>query len=94
MAEKLCPNCKNWTNWQKKNTDKCLHCGHVLGIQAIKEKEAWVARDIKQDENDWFKPRETDGPIKAFFRKVAFIFHMIFGAITMFFIWMFSAGPG
>jgi hypothetical protein len=87
--EKKCPNCKQWTSWQGNLTDACLHCDTLLQQSIAAERDVWLARESEIKKNDFFIPKETDGPLMLATRKVALFFHIVFGAIAWFFIWMF-----
>lgn len=92
--EKKCPHCQQWTPWLGKLTDKCKSCNELLEERIVLEYQAWRKRDEEYKKSDFFTPKETDGPLMLATRKVAFVFHMIFGAIAWLFIWSFASTPG
>lgn len=93
MKQKNCSSCSQWTNWQQNAHDTCTHCGAILDERKIVEEIAWKQRDADYEKDNWLKPNESDGPVKAFFRRIGFVLHLVFGAIAWFFIWAFMATP-
>jgi predicted amidophosphoribosyltransferase len=94
MLQKKCDNCNHWTNWKGNASDLCENCHQPLDQRTLIEHAEWRQREQVENELDWFRARETDSPMKAFFRRAAFIVHAIFGAIAWLFIWAFTASPG
>jgi hypothetical protein len=92
--EKKCGSCGQWTAWTGKATDRCTHCNALLDSRTIQEHEEWKEREEAYQKNDFFTPREDDGPLMLATRKVAFVFHLIFGGIAWIFIWAFASTPG
>jgi len=93
-SQKKCNHCGQWTVWDHKLTDRCQHCNELLQPQLAQEKEEWKARIVNEKKDDFFTPKDTDGPFMLATRRVAFFFHLIFGAIAWIFIWSFASTPG
>ena len=87
--EKKCPHCNQWTTWSGAYTDTCEHCKEQLEPRFVAELEAWRERESGYKRSDFYNIKESDGPIMIATRKVALFFHIVFGAIAWFFIWMF-----
>lgn len=94
MQEKKCESCNKWTPWNGNPSDRCIHCDALLDSRSLQEHEEWKTREEKYNESDFFKPKENDGPLMLATRKVAFFFHLVFGGIAWFFIWLFASTPG
>jgi len=92
--EKKCPHCQSWTNWKGNINDRCENCNKLLEERTVLELQVWREREEEYKKSDFFTPKKTDGPLMLVTRKVAFVFHMIFGAIAWIFIWSFASTPG
>ncbi len=92
--DKKCPHCSKWTKWDGKPESTCEYCMQPLDARAVDEKREWDERQESYKKNDFFTPKDTDGPFMLATRKVAFVFHLIFGGIAWIFIWAFASTPG
>ncbi|MFM1874877.1 MAG: hypothetical protein RL266_614 [Bacteroidota bacterium] len=93
-TEKKCANCGAWTAWEKQPTDRCTACNELLDPIYLEEK---LERDRKEEEayaNDFLRIREDDGFMMGLVRRAAWVVHLIFAAITWFFLWMVATTPG
>jgi len=87
--QKKCPHCKEWTVWEQKLNDTCTHCHEVLDPKRAAETQEYLEREKTYKRSDWFNIKETDGILMRATRRVALFFHIVFGAISWFFIWSF-----
>ncbi len=92
--EKKCPNCQEWTVWNRKLNDRCTQCNELLDVNRVKETEAYLEREKSNKRSDFYNVKETDGIFMIATRKIALFFHIVFGAISWFFIWMFMNAAG
>jgi len=92
--EKKCPHCGIWTEWEKQPTDRCTSCNHHLDEIALFEKVEREQSELVYQENDFLRIKETDGLSMRVVRKTAWVFHVIFAAITWAFLWMVTAFSG
>jgi len=92
--EKKCPHCNQWTSWNQKLNDRCGHCNELLDAQRVKETEEFLAREKTYKRSDWFTIKEDDNIFMRATRRVALFFHIVFGAISWFFIWSFVNAAG
>lgn len=93
-TEKKCPTCEQWTVWQKLPTDRCSHCNELLDKEAHEEK---VEREEKErifKENDFFRVRDDDNFLMITVRRVGWVLHAIFAAITWTFLWFVTTFSG
>lgn len=93
-TEKKCPHCGVWTEWNKQPTDRCSNCNELLDQRSLDEK---IERERHADEafaNDYLRIREDDGFMMRIVRRAAWVVHLIFAAITWFFLWMVATTPG
>lgn len=93
-TEKKCPSCGAWTKWEKKPTDRCEHCNELLDPTALKEQEHREEQDRIFKENDFFRVREDDNFLMVTVRKVGWVLHAIFAAITWAFLWFVTTFSG
>ena len=93
-TEKKCPHCGVWTTWEKQATDHCLHCNELLDQIALKEKVEREEKERVFQENDFLRIKETDGLGMRIVRKTAWVFHVIFAAITWAFLWFVTTFSG
>jgi hypothetical protein len=59
-----CPHCGEWTTWNSRIDDKCLHCGGYLDphrFSHAEEKKLKKAKNPKQA--DFFPIKAGDGPL-------------------------------
>ena len=93
-TEKKCPHCEIWTKWEKQPTDRCGSCNEVLDKVALVEKTEREENERIVIENDFLRVKETDGLGMRMVRKTAWVFHVIFAAITWAFLWMVTTFSG
>jgi methionyl-tRNA synthetase len=93
-AEKKCPHCGKWTNWNNQPSDLCEHCNTVLDPHSVKLQQEWV--DVKQrfHETNFYRTREGDNFLMIAVRKTAMVGHAIFAAITWIFLWFTTTFAG
>lgn len=87
-AEKKCPHCGNWTQWQNQPSDRCEHCNETLDERTVKLQQEWLDEKREFYEKNFYRIREDDGVFMVIVRKVAMVFHMIFAAITWLIMWV------
>ena len=92
--EKKCPNCGAWTIWEKQPTDRCTACNELLDPISLSEKMEREQSELLYQENDFLRIKETDGLGMRIVRKTAWVFHVIFAAITWAFLWMVTTFSG
>ena len=93
-TEKKCLSCGNWTIWHKQPTDRCTHCNELLDPTAFQEKEQREDQERLFKENDFFRVREDDSFLMVTIRKVGWVLHAIFAAITWAFLWFVTTFSG
>jgi methionyl-tRNA synthetase len=93
-TEKKCPGCGEWTTWQKQPTDRCAHCNALLDPEAHEEKLDREEKERIFKENDFFRVREDDSFLMITVRKVGWVLHAIFAAITWAFLWFVTTFSG
>lgn len=87
-SQKKCPHCKEWSVWEVSIDNTCEHCGEYLLAKERKEEEARVERIRKDKENFMFTVKPTDSPLMAGFRRVGYVFYVIYMAILSFITWV------
>lgn len=93
-TEKKCPNCGAWTQWDKRQTDRCNSCNELLDAISFTEKNEREEIQQASKEKDFFRIRETDALGMKIVRKTALVLHVIFAAITWAFLWMATTFAG
>ena len=94
VTEKKCPNCSEWTTWEKQPTDRCNSCNELLDPISLVEKEIREEKERVFRENDFFRIREDDNFLMVTIRKTGWALHAIFAAITWAFLWMVTTFSG
>lgn len=94
IVEKKCPHCGNWTKWSKQPTDRCVSCSGLLDEIALNEKNDREEKERVSQENDFLRIKETDNIGMRIVRKTAWVFHVIFAAITWVFLWIITTFSG
>jgi len=93
-TEKKCLNCGAWTIWEKQPTDRCTSCRELLDPISLLERTEREEKERVFEENDFLRIKETDGLGMRILRKTAWVFHVIFAAITWAFLWMVTTFSG
>ncbi|MCF8257626.1 MAG: hypothetical protein K9J06_08740 [Flavobacteriales bacterium] len=93
-SEKKCPQCGQWTKWNKNPEDRCAHCDSVLDPRRVQEKIDVSTREAEDRAHSFFIIRPQDGlPMKAI-RRTAFVAHAVYAAIVWLFLVLFASTPG
>ena len=93
-TEKKCTHCGEWTKWEKQPTDRCISCNVLLDPISLSEKTLREEKERAFVENDFLRIKETDGLGMKIVRKTAWVFHVIFAAITWLFLWLVTTFSG
>ncbi|MHA7129575.1 hypothetical protein [Algoriphagus namhaensis] len=93
-SQKKCPNCGQWSSWDRNYDDRCDHCGEYLA-QEEKRRETVKEEEKLRQEKDWmFRVDPTDNAWIKFWKKAGNLFYVVFMAIMSFIMWVIAALPG
>lgn len=93
-SSKKCVHCLEWSDWQQRSDDRCVHCGELLSPLA--HAEAQQAARARQQPPSAFALHidPQDGRLKRFGKRLAYGGKVAFAALLSFIIAVVAAAAG
>jgi hypothetical protein len=87
MNEKKCSNCGEWTPWEGKIEDKCVHCNTLL-VPHLYQEDLDKKAALAQVEIDWWVVQPEDGLGMRMLKVIVNAFRLLFLGIASFVLWV------
>jgi hypothetical protein len=88
---KKCKHCGEWSEWNGKPEDTCIHCHQLLDPEASNASQVkhQIETKIKSvEEKSFYRIRATDSLLMMAVRRIAWAGYMVYVGVVAFFIWL------
>jgi hypothetical protein len=88
---KKCKHCGEWSEWNGKPEDICMHCHELLDPEASSASQIkhQIETKVKSvEEKSFYRIRPMDSLLMIAVRRIAWAGYMVYVGVVAFFIWL------